>query len=53
MFNGIHDISIQLLGDLPLGFEIFYAISDFFLLFIIILSFIFIILLPFKLMKGW
>lgn len=53
MFNGIHNISIQLLGELPLGFEILYSLSDIMLLFVLFISIIYIILLPFKMMRGW
>ena len=51
MFNGIHDISVQLLGELPLGLDILYFVSDFLLLTVIMIAFIYIILLPFRLMR--
>ena len=53
MFNGIHEISIMLLGDLPISLEILYFMSDLFILFVLFISIIYIILLPVKMMKGW
>ena len=53
MFNGIHEISVTLLGTLPMSLEILYFISDFFILFVLFISIIYIILLPVKMMKGW
>ena len=53
MFNGIHNISIMLLGDLPISLEILYFLSDIFILFVLFVSIIYIILLPVKMMKGW
>lgn len=53
MFNGIHDISIMLLGDLPISLEILYFLSDFMILFVLFISIIYIILLPVKMLKGW
>ena len=53
MFTGIHDISVMLLGKLPLGLEILYFLSDIFILFVLFISIIYIILLPVKMMKGW
>lgn len=53
MFNGIHEISVQLLGNLPISLEILYFISDFFILSLIIISLLAILLLPLKMMKGW
>ena len=51
MFNPIHDISVQLLGVLPLELNLLYFISDLFLLLVIIIAFIYIITLPFRLMR--
>jgi len=51
MFNGIHDISVQLLGNLPLDLEVLYFVSDLFILIIVMIAFLYIILLPFKLMR--
>lgn len=53
MFNGIHDISVQLLGNLPMSLEILYFISDFFILSVLIIAILYILLLPVKMMKGW
>lgn len=53
MFTGIHDISVMLLGDLPLGLEVLYFISDIFMLFVLFVSILYIILLPVKMLKGW
>lgn len=53
MFSGIHEISVMLLGQLPLGFEILYGLSDLLILIVLFVSVFFIILLPFKLMRGW
>lgn len=53
MFTGIHDISVMLLGDLPISLEILYFLSDIFILFVLFVSILYIILLPVKMMRGW
>ena len=53
MFTGIHNISVMLLGELPISLEILYFLSDIFILFVLFVSIIYIILLPVKMMKGW
>lgn len=53
MFNGIHNISIQLLGELSSNYQILYVISDIFLLSVIFISFVYMMLLPFKITRGW
>lgn len=51
MWNSIHEISVQFLGQLPLGLEILYYLSDIFMLIVLFIAIIFIILLPFKLLR--
>ena len=53
MFEGIHEISIQLLGELSVNYQFLYALSDIFFLLVIFISFIYLFSLPVRMIGRW